>query len=54
MGIYYRWSESVNCFQSRSCCIGVVLVVPCCLPIKAMSLLKSPSKMMLLRGLLWM
>jgi hypothetical protein len=28
-------------------------VFPCCLPIKAMSLLKSPSMMMLLRGLLW-
>jgi hypothetical protein len=29
-------------------------VVPCYLPIKAMSLLKSPNKMMLLWGLLWM
>jgi hypothetical protein len=29
-------------------------VVPCCLPIKAMFLLKSPNKMMLLWGLLWM
>ena len=54
MGIYCRCSEFVNCFQSRSCCVGFVLVVPCCLPIKAMSLLKSPSMMMLHRGLLWM
>jgi hypothetical protein len=30
--------------------MGVVLVVPCCLPISAMSLLKSPSKMILYRG----
>jgi hypothetical protein len=34
--------------------VDAVLVVPCCLPIKAMSLLKSSSRMMLLRGLLWM
>ena len=27
---------------------------PCCLSIKAMSLLKSPNRMILLRGLLWM
>jgi hypothetical protein len=44
----------VNCFQSRSCCVGAEFVVPCCLPIRAMSLLKSPSKMILLSGLLWM
>ena len=54
MGIYFRCSKFVNCFQSRSCCVGIVLVGPCCLPIKAMSLLKSPNKMMLFRGLLWM
>ena len=29
-------------------------MVPCCLPIRAMSLLKSPNRMMLLKGLLWM
>jgi hypothetical protein len=28
-------------------------VEPCCLPIKAISLLKSPNRMILLRGLLW-
>jgi hypothetical protein len=54
VGIYYRWSESMNRFHSRSCCVGVVFVVPYCLPVKAMSLLKSPSIMMLFRGLLWM
>jgi hypothetical protein len=43
----------VNCFQSLSCCVGAVIVEPCCLPIKAISLLKSPNRMMLLRGLLW-
>ena len=53
VGIYCRCNEFVNCFQSRSCCVGIVLVGPCCLPIKAMSLLKSPSRMILLRGLLW-
>ena len=54
VGIYCRCNEVVNCFQSMSCCVGAVLMGPCCLPINAMSLLKSPSKMMLLRGLLWM
>ena len=44
----------MNCLHSRSYCVYTVLVGPCCLPIKAMSRLKSPSKMMLLRGLLWM
>jgi hypothetical protein len=53
MGIYCRWSEFINCFHSRSCCVGAVLVFPCCLPIKAISMLKSLSIMMLLRGLLW-
>jgi hypothetical protein len=53
VGMYYRLSEFVNCFHSRSCCIGAKFVVPCCLPIRALSLLKSPSKMILLSGLLW-
>jgi hypothetical protein len=53
VGMYYRLSEFVNCFHSRSCCIGAEFVVPCCLPIRALSLLKSPSKMILLSGLLW-
>ena len=53
-GIYCRCSEVVNCFQSTSCCVDAVLMGPCCLPINAMSLLKSPSKMMLRRRLLWM
>jgi hypothetical protein len=44
----------VNCFHSRSCCVGADFVVPVYLPIRAMSLLKSPSIMMLLWGLLWM
>jgi hypothetical protein len=53
VGIYCKCSESVNCFHSRSCCVGAVVVLPFCLPIKAMSLLKSSHKMMLLRELLW-
>jgi hypothetical protein len=52
--MYCRLSKFVNCFHSRSCCVGFVIVVPCCLPIKAISLLKSPSRMMLLWGLLCM
>ena len=48
--MYFRWSELVNCFYSRSCCVGAVFVVP----VKAISLLKSPSKIMLLCRLLWM
>jgi hypothetical protein len=53
VGIYCKCSEFVNCFQSISCCVGAVFVEPCCLPIKAISLLKSPNRMILLRGLLW-
>jgi hypothetical protein len=52
VGIYCKCSEVVNCFQSRSCCVGFVIVVPCCFPISAMSQLKSPTKMMLHWGLL--
>jgi hypothetical protein len=52
--MYFKWSEFVNCFQFRSCCVGAVFVVPFCMPIRAMSLLKSPSKIMLLCGLLCM
>jgi hypothetical protein len=54
VGMYFKWSEFVNCFQSKSCCVGAVFVVPFCLPIRAMSLLKSPSRIILLCGLLWM
>jgi hypothetical protein len=50
--MYCRWSEFVNCFHSRSCCVGADFVVPVYLPIRAMSLLKSPNKMILFRGLL--
>jgi hypothetical protein len=53
VGIYLKWSEFVNCFQSKSSCVGAVFVAPFCLPIRAMSLLKSPSRIMLLCGLLW-
>jgi hypothetical protein len=53
VGMYCRCSEFVNCFHSRSCCEGADFVVPVCLPIRAMSLLKSPNIMMLLVGLLW-
>jgi hypothetical protein len=52
--MYYRWSEFVNCFHSKSCCVGFVVVLPCCLPIRAMSLLRSSNKIMLFWGLLWM
>ena len=52
VGMYWRCNEFVNCFQSRSCYMGAVLVDPCCLLINAMSLLKSPNRMMLFRGLL--
>jgi hypothetical protein len=44
----------VNYFHSRSCCVGAVVVLPFFLPIKAMSLLKSLHRIMLLKGLLWM
>jgi hypothetical protein len=53
VGMYCRWSEFVNCFYSRSCYEGADFVVPVYLPIRAMSLLKSPSIMILLKGLLW-
>ena len=52
--MYVKWSEFVNCFQSRSCCVGSIFVTPFCLPIRAMSMLKSLSRIMLLCGLLWM
>jgi hypothetical protein len=52
--MYFRCSEFVNCLQSKSCCVGAIFVVPFCLPIRVMSLLKSPSKIILLCGLLWM
>jgi hypothetical protein len=54
VGMYFRCSEFVNCFQSKSCCVGGVFVVPLCLPNRAISLLKSPSRIILLCGLLWM
>jgi hypothetical protein len=54
VGMCNKWSEFVNCCHSKSCCVGVVFVVPLCLPIRAMSLLKSPSRIILLCGLLWM
>jgi hypothetical protein len=53
-GMYFRCSEFVNCFHSRSYCVGGVFVMPFCRPISAMSLLKSPSRMTLFCRLLWM
>jgi hypothetical protein len=54
VGMYFRCSEFVNCFHSKSYYVGAIFVVPLCLPIKEISLLKSLSKIMLLCGLLWM
>jgi hypothetical protein len=53
VGIYFRWSEFVNSFQSKSSCVGAMFMAPFCLPIRAMSLLKSLSRIMLLCGSLW-
>jgi hypothetical protein len=54
VGMYFKWSEFVNCFQSKSCCVGAVFMAPFCLPIRAISLLKSPSRIILLYRLLCM
>ena len=52
VGIYYKCSNSMNCFHSRSCYVRGVVVLLLFLPIKAMFLLKSLHRIMLLRGLL--
>jgi hypothetical protein len=52
--MYFKYNVFVNCFQSKSYCVGAVFVVPLCLPIRAMFLLKSPSRIMLFCRLLWM
>jgi hypothetical protein len=44
----------VNCFHCMSCWVGLVRMFPLCLPIRAMSLLKSFIRMCLLLGLLCM